>query len=61
MDEVRKLNGVTVRAMADKLQRVNTDINIDGRFLSIDDIRWGLREWYPVDQLEVETAPVVRA
>lgn len=60
MDEVRKLNGVTVRAMADKLPRINTDINIDGRFLSIDDIRWGLREWYPVDQLEVETAPVVR-
>ena len=24
-------------------------MNIDGRFLSIDDIRWGLREWYPVD------------
>ncbi|WP_269051207.1 DNA-directed RNA polymerase subunit delta [Sporosarcina sp. G11-34] len=61
MDEVRKLNGVTVRAMADSLHRVNTDINIDGRFLSIDDIRWGLREWFPVEQLEVETAPVVRA
>lgn len=61
MDEVRKLNGVTVRAMAEKLPRINTNINIDGRFLSIDDIRWGLREWYPVDQLEVETAPVVRA
>lgn len=60
MDEVRKLNGVTVRAMADNLHRVNTNINIDGRFLSIDDIRWGLREWYPVDQLEAETAPVVR-
>lgn len=61
MDEVRKLNGVTVRAMADNLHRVNTDINVDGRFLSIDDIRWGLREWFPVEQLEVETAPVVRA
>lgn len=60
MDEVRKLNGVTVKGMAEKLHRVNTDINIDGRFLSIDDIRWGLREWYPVDQLEVESAPVVR-
>ena len=29
MDEVRKLNGVTVRAMANSLNRVNTDINID--------------------------------
>lgn len=60
MDEVRKLNGVTVREMTEKLPRVNTDINIDGRFLAIDDIRWGLREWYPVDQLEAESAPVVR-
>jgi len=60
MDEVRKLNGVTVKAMADSMQQFYTDMNIDGRFLSIDDIRWGLREWYPVDTLEEETAPVVK-
>lgn len=60
MDEVRKLNGVTVKAMAESLQQFYTDMNIDGRFLSIDDIRWGLREWYPVDTLEEETAPVVK-
>ncbi|MCZ2257511.1 DNA-directed RNA polymerase subunit delta [Sporosarcina sp. G11-34] len=60
MDEVRKLNGVTVKAMAENMQQFYTDMNIDGRFLSIDDIRWGLREWYPVDTLEEETAPVVK-
>ncbi|MHA6258967.1 DNA-directed RNA polymerase subunit delta [Sporosarcina sp. CAU 1771] len=60
MDEVRKLNGLTVKAMAEGMQQFYTDMNIDGRFLSIDDIRWGLREWYPVDTLEVETAPVVK-
>lgn len=60
MDEVRKLNGITVKAMADNMQQFYTDMNIDGRFLSIDDIRWGLREWYPVDTLEEETAPVVK-
>lgn len=60
MDEVRKLNGITVRASAERLPQFNTDINIDGRFLAVDDTRWGLREWYPVDQLEAESAPVVR-
>ena len=60
MDEVRKLNGMTVRASSEKLLQFNTDINIDGRFLAVDDTRWGLREWYPVDQLEAESAPVVR-
>ena len=60
MDEIRKLNGITVKAMKEKMQQFYTDMNIDGRFLSINDNRWGLREWYPVDQIEVETAPVVK-
>jgi len=60
MDAVRKLNGVTERVMRTKLQQFYTDMNIDGRFLAINDNRWGLREWYPVDQIEVETAPVVK-
>ena len=60
MDAVRKLNGITERVMRTKLQQFYTDMNIDGRFLAINDNRWGLREWYPVDQIEVETAPVVK-
>jgi DNA-directed RNA polymerase subunit delta len=60
MDAIRKLNGVTERVMRTKLQQFYTDMNIDGRFLAINDNRWGLREWYPVDQIEVETAPVVK-
>lgn len=60
MDAIRKLNGITERVMRTKLQQFYTDMNIDGRFLAINDNRWGLREWYPVDQIEVETAPVVK-
>ncbi|MBE1555729.1 DNA-directed RNA polymerase subunit delta [Sporosarcina limicola] len=60
MDEVRKLTGVTEKEMKGRLQQFYTDMNIDGRFLAINDNRWGLREWYPVDQIEVETAPVVK-
>ena len=37
-----------------------TDMNIDGRFLAIAENQWGLREWYPVEQIEEETAPTVK-
>ncbi|KMY55692.1 DNA-directed RNA polymerase subunit delta [Bacillus sp. FJAT-27231] len=38
-----------------------TDLNIDGRFITFGENRWGLRAWYPVDQLEEEAAPAVKA
>jgi len=36
-----------------------TDINVDGRFLTIGSNMWGLKRWYPVDQIdeEVTAAP----
>lgn len=60
LDEIRKLTGVSEKKMKEKMQQFYTDMNIDGRFLAINDNRWGLREWYPVDQIEEETAPVVK-
>ncbi|PID23333.1 DNA-directed RNA polymerase subunit delta [Sporosarcina sp. P7] len=60
MEEFRKLTGITENELKAKLLQFYTDLNIDGRFLAIQDNRWGLREWYPVDQIEEETAPVVK-
>lgn len=60
MNEIRELTGMSESEMKDRLLQFYTDMNIDGRFLAINNNQWGLREWYPVDQIEEETAPVVK-
>ncbi|WP_100401469.1 DNA-directed RNA polymerase subunit delta [Bacillus sp. FJAT-42315] len=37
-----------------------TDLNFDGRFITLGENRWGLRAWYPVDQLEEEVTTAVK-
>ncbi|WP_339251983.1 DNA-directed RNA polymerase subunit delta [Sporosarcina sp. FSL W8-0480] len=59
MNQIRELTGMSESEMKDRLLQFYTDMNIDGRFLAINN-GWGLREWYPVDQIEEETAPVVK-
>ena len=35
-----------------RMTRFYTDINIDGRFISLGDNRWGLRAWYAIDEID---------
>lgn len=60
MNEIRELTGMSESEMKSRLLQFYTDMNIDGRFLAINNNQWGLREWYPVEQIEEETAPVVK-
>ncbi|WP_040227593.1 DNA-directed RNA polymerase subunit delta [Bhargavaea cecembensis] len=58
--QLQKLLGLSEAEMKERLLRFYTDLNIDGRFLALGDGRWALREWYPVDKIAEETAPVVK-
>lgn len=59
--EIEKLLGLSKEDMKARLVQFYTDMNIDGRFLILGENRWGLREWYPVEQIEEESAPTVKA
>ncbi|WP_335871446.1 DNA-directed RNA polymerase subunit delta [Bacillus sp. 2205SS5-2] len=54
------LKGLKTKNMGDLLAQFYTDLNFDGRFLAIGDNKWGLRAWYPVDQIEEETVPTIK-
>ena len=59
-DEIQHYNGLTDEEMSSRKPQFYTDMNIDGRFLAIAENQWGLREWYPVEQIEEESAPTVK-
>lgn len=59
--DIEQLLGLSSEEMKSRLVQFYTDMDIDGRFLILGENRWGLREWYPVEQIEEESAPTVKA
>lgn len=57
---IQDVSGYTDQEMEQKKLQFYTDMNIDGRFLATSEYQWGLREWYPVDTIEEESAPTVK-
>ena len=61
MDELTKLLDLSEQDVRTKIAQFYTDLNIDGRFLCHGDNQWGLRVWYPVDQVTEEIVNPVKA
>lgn len=59
VEEIATLLGLTKQQVEDKIAQFYTDINIDGRFICVGENMWGLRTWYPYEQIEEEIVPTV--
>src|SRR4051794_3320831 len=60
VNEIKTAAKISNEEIRTRLAQFYTDINIDGRFLSLGENRWGLRFWYPVDTAEEEVITAVK-
>lgn len=54
LEIIQDFLNLTEKELEDSMARFYTDINIDGRFISLGENRWALREWYPIDSIDEE-------
>lgn len=58
--EITELLNLSEQEVNEKIAQFYTDLNIDGRFLSLGENNWGLRTWYPVDHVVEEVVPAAK-
>lgn len=57
--EIAKFLELSDGELRPRMVQFYTDLNVDGSFLALGENQWGLREWYPFDQVDEEIiAPV---
>ncbi|WP_112182221.1 MULTISPECIES: DNA-directed RNA polymerase subunit delta [Paraliobacillus] len=57
-DQVIELKGFNDVMKKEYYAQFYTDLNVDGRFLTIGSGLWGLRDWYPMEKIEEEITAV---
>lgn len=58
-DKIAEMKEFTNEQKEEFIAQFYTDLNIDGRFMTLGSNMWGLKRWYPVEQMdeEVNLAP----
>ncbi|EDL64014.1 DNA-directed RNA polymerase subunit delta [Bacillus sp. SG-1] len=60
LKEIGDLLKLSKEEVRSRMVQFYTDLNVDGRFIALGENRWGIRAWYPVDQIEEETVPTIK-
>ncbi|MCA0170520.1 DNA-directed RNA polymerase subunit delta [Bacillus sp. RAR_GA_16] len=60
MDQIGKMKGLSSQELQEMLAEVYTNLNTDGRFVTLGDNQWGLKGWYPVEQSQEELATTIK-
>lgn len=58
--KIAELQGLSKMDIQERIAQFYTDLNVDGRFNTVGENRWGLKDWYPVDQIEDELVNPVK-
>ncbi|SDJ75326.1 DNA-directed RNA polymerase subunit delta [Salimicrobium halophilum] len=60
--QIADMKGFSEARKEDAIAQFYTDMNLDGRFTTTGTNQWGLRKWYPIEQMEEDIAnlPKVR-
>lgn len=54
--QVADVKGWNETERSEKIAQFYTDLNLDGRFLTVGSNEWGLKRWYPLDKVDEESA-----
>lgn len=57
---VAEIKGMSESEVMDRISYLYTDLNVDGRFISLGENKWGLRTWYPYEQADEEVTQTIR-
>src|SRR5699024_5224107 len=55
-DKVAEIKEFPDEQKLDLIAQFYTDLNIDGRFVTTGDNLWGLKRWYPVEQIDEQVS-----
>lgn len=60
INKVAEIKEMSQEEVLERISYLYTDLNIDGRFTSIGENRWGLRSWYKYENPEEEVTQTVK-
>lgn len=60
VQKISEVKGMAREEVEERIAQFYTDLNIDGRFIALNENHWGLKRWYPYDPADEDLAVEVK-